>query len=39
MAKMAREIMDQIDSSPCEMIPYHGAGIDGMYKAEEKDPA
>ena len=25
------------DTSPSEMIPYHGAGIDGMWK--DTDPA
>ena len=39
IAKLAREIMSQIDTTPCEMIPYHGAGIDGMYQAPDKDPA
>jgi hypothetical protein len=39
IAKMAAEILRQIDTSPCEMVPYHGAGIDGMYIAPEKDPA
>ena len=40
IAKLAREIMGQIDTSPCEMIPYHGAGIDGMkFEAPDSDPA
>ena len=39
IAKLAREIMDQIDTSPCE-IPFGGAGIDGIpYQAQDKDPA
>jgi hypothetical protein len=40
IAKMAAEIMSQIDTAPCEMIPYHGAGIDGIpYQAPPEDCA
>ena len=39
IAQMAREIMSQIDTYPCE-IPFGGAGIDGMkFEAPENDPA
>ena len=39
IAKLAREILDQIDTSPSE-IPFGGAGIDGMkFEAPERDPA
>jgi hypothetical protein len=38
--QMAAEIMSQIDTAPCEMIPYHGAGIDGIpYQAPPEDCA
>lgn len=31
---------EQPDTSPCEMIPYHGAGIDGMkFEAPPEDCA
>jgi hypothetical protein len=40
IAKMAAEIMSQIDTAPSEMIPYHGAGIDGIpYQAPPEDCA
>jgi|GEM_PF-6499191 len=39
IAKLAREILDQIDTSPSE-IPYGGAGIDGMkFEAPDSDSA
>jgi hypothetical protein len=38
--QMAAEILSQIDTSPSEMIPYHGAGIDGMkFEAPPEDCA
>lgn len=37
IARMAREILDQIDTAPCE-IPFGGAGIDGMtFNAPDTD--
>ena len=30
LEKEAVKILREVDTSPCEMIPYHGAGIDGM---------
>jgi hypothetical protein len=30
LEQMAVEIVAQFDTAPCEMIPYHGHGIDGM---------
>jgi hypothetical protein len=30
LEREAAEILSQVDTAPCEMIPYHGAGIDGM---------
>lgn len=39
LEKMAAEILAEVDTSPCEMIPYHGSGIDGMFAAPENDPA
>lgn len=40
IAKMAQEILSQIDTAPSEMIPYHGAGIDGMkFEAPPEDCA
>ena len=40
LKQQAAEILSQIDTGPSEMIPYHGAGIDGIpYQAPDKDPA
>ena len=30
LEKKAVKILRDVDTSPSEMIPYHGAGIDGM---------
>jgi hypothetical protein len=31
-----REVLKEFaDTAPCEMIPYHGAGIDGMDLGKE----
>jgi hypothetical protein len=30
LEREAAEILSQVDTAPCEMIPYHGASIDGM---------
>jgi hypothetical protein len=35
LEREAAEILSQVDTAPCEMIPYHGAGIDGMEFGKE----
>ena len=37
LEKEAAKILSAVDTSPSEMIPYHGDGIDGMWK--DTDPA
>lgn len=35
IAKMAAEILSQIDTAPCEMIPNHGVGMDFVELAAQ----
>jgi hypothetical protein len=35
LEREAAEILSQVDTAPCEMIPYHGVGIDGMGFGKE----
>ena len=37
--RLYAELQPFVDTAPCEMIPYGGQGIDGMWIAPEKDPA
>ena len=37
LEKEASEILQQVDTSPSEMVPYNGEGIEGMWKGT--DPA
>jgi hypothetical protein len=40
LEQQAADLLSQIDTAPCEMIPYHGAGIDGIpYQAPPEDCA
>jgi hypothetical protein len=40
LEQQAADLLSQIDTSPSEMIPYHGAGIDGIpYQAPPEDCA
>jgi hypothetical protein len=40
LEQQAVDLLSQIDTSPSEMIPYHGAGIDGIpYQAPPEDCA
>jgi hypothetical protein len=35
LEREAAEILSQVDTAPCEMVPYGGAGIDGMEFGKE----